>query len=156
MGDHTTTHGGAAGPARTLAQKIDHLFAAALLNGRTPSHEEVATAINIAAGEKTISATYVWQLRTGKKTNPTKRHLEALAKHFGVSPAYFLDDVEAERIDEQLALLKAIREADVRAIALRSCGLSEASRRSIAALVSQLRELEGLDVTDVTPPGPSS
>ncbi|MFD4998687.1 XRE family transcriptional regulator [Streptomyces buecherae] len=139
---------GAVGPHRTLAEKIDHLFAVAALKGRPPSHEEVATAINIAAGERTISATYVWQLRTGKKTNPTKRHLETLAKYFGVSPAYFLDDDDADRIDEQLALLQALKGADVRNLALRANDLSVSSRRSIASLVSQLRELEGLADAD--------
>ncbi|ORT57416.1 hypothetical protein [Streptomyces sp. CB03238] len=140
-------HHDAVGLARTLAEKLDHLFNARP-GGRPPSHEEVATSINIAAGEKTISATYIWQLRTGRKTNPTKRHLEALARYFGVQPAYFLDDVHAERVDEQLALLDALKEADVRSLALRASGLSQSSRQSIAKLVNQLRDVEGLGAAD--------
>ncbi|RLU79333.1 hypothetical protein CTZ27_37375 [Streptomyces griseocarneus] len=111
---------------------------------RPPSNEEVATAINIAAGEKTISATYVWQLRTGRKTNPTMRHLEALAQHFGVSAAYFLSDEESRKIDDQLALLGALKQSDTRSIALRSTGLSESSRRALHSMIDQLRKLEGL------------
>ncbi|MEV6803416.1 helix-turn-helix domain-containing protein [Streptomyces sp. NPDC017248] len=151
MGDDTPALGGATDSARTLAQKIDRLFTTAFANGRKPSHEEVATAINIAAGEKTISGTYVWQLHTGKKANPTKRHLEALARYFGVSAAYFFDEVEAARIDEQLDLLMALRKAGITDLALRASALSEAGRRSVAALVSELRELEGLDPSNVPP-----
>lgn len=137
--------GASEGPSRTLAQKIEHLFATTTPNGqKAPSHEDVATAINIAAGERAISATYIWQLRTGRKTNPTKKHLEALAHYFGVSPAYFLDNEDAQRIDEQLALLQALKESDVRSIALRAHGLSASSRQTLADVVSQLRKLEGL------------
>ncbi|MFE9176398.1 helix-turn-helix domain-containing protein [Streptomyces sp. NPDC007126] len=156
MDDGTAAHGDAPTSTRTLAQKIDYLFKTAPVDGRSPSHEKVATAINMAAGERTISATYVWQLRTGRKANPTKRHLEALAKYFGVSPAYFLDEAEAQHIEEQLALLKALRGADVQALALRASALSESSRRSIAALVNQLRELEGLDGTGTVPRQPDT
>ncbi|MFJ9865360.1 helix-turn-helix domain-containing protein [Streptomyces sp. NPDC101165] len=138
-------HGASDDPSRTLAQKIEHLFATTTPNGqKAPSHEDVATAINIAAGERAISATYIWQLRTGRKTNPTKKHLEALARYFGVSPAYFLDNEEAQRIDEQLALLQALKERDVRSIALRAHGLSASSRQTLADVVSHLCKLEGL------------
>ncbi|MFD9511228.1 helix-turn-helix domain-containing protein [Streptomyces mirabilis] len=131
--------------SRTLAQKLEHLFVTTTPNGqKAPSHEDVATAINIAAGERAISGTYIWQLRTGRKTNPTKKHLEALARYFGVSPAYFLDDAETQRIDEQLALLQALKENDVRTIALRAHELSTSSRQTLAGVVSHLRKLEGL------------
>lgn len=129
----------------TLAEKLEHLLSATAPAGqKAPSNEDVATAINIAAGEKTISATYVWQLRTGRKTNPTMRHLEALAQYCGVSAAYFLSDDESSRIDEQLALLKVLKQSDVRNIALRSTGLSEPSRRALSNMIDQLRKLEGL------------
>jgi transcriptional regulator with XRE-family HTH domain len=130
---------------RSLAEKLEHLLTVTAPSGqRSPSNEEVATAINIAAGEKTISATYVWQLRTGRKTNPTMRHLEALAQYCGVSPAYFLDEDESRRIDDQLSLLEALKQSDARDIALRSTGLSESSRRALHSMIDQLRKLEGL------------
>ncbi|MEU7560286.1 XRE family transcriptional regulator [Streptomyces eurythermus] len=133
---------------RSLAEKLEHLLTVTAPSGqRPPSNEEVATAINIAAGEKTISATYVWQLRTGRKTNPTMRHLEALAQYCGVSAAYFLDEDEARKIDDQLGLLEALKESDARDIALRSTGLSESSRRALHSMIDQLRKLEGLPDT---------
>ncbi|WP_063804193.1 helix-turn-helix domain-containing protein [Streptomyces roseifaciens] len=130
---------------RSLAEKLEHLLAITTPAGqRPPSNEDIATAINIAAGEKTISATYVWQLRTGRKTNPTMRHLESLAQYFGVSAAYFLSDEESRKIDDQLALLGALKQSDARSIALRSTGLSESSRRALHSMIDQLRKLEGL------------
>ncbi|MCX4881434.1 MULTISPECIES: helix-turn-helix domain-containing protein [unclassified Streptomyces] len=142
----SATEYGASGQAsRTLAQKLDHLFETATpKDQKAPSHEDVAAAINIAAGERAISGAYIWQLRTGRKTNPTMKHLEALARYFGVSPAYFLDDEQTQRIDEQLALLQALKESDVRNIALRAHGLSDSSRQTLAGVVSHLRKLEGL------------
>ncbi|MGW5609481.1 helix-turn-helix domain-containing protein [Streptomyces sp. NPDC003753] len=141
----TTEHGAGGEAGRTLAQKLDHLFETATpKDQKAPSHEDVATAINIAAGERAISGTYIWQLRTGRKTNPTMKHLEALARYFGVSPAYFLDNEQAQRIDEQLALLQALKDSDVRNIALRAHDLSDSSRQTLAGVVSQLRKLEGL------------
>lgn len=153
-------HPGPAKPGgRTLAEKLEHLLTATTPAGRRqPSNEDIATAINIAAGERTISATYVWLLRTGRKTNPTVRHLEALAQYCGVSAAYFLDEDESRRIDDQLRLLEALKESDVQDIALRSTGLSESSRRALHGMIDQLRRLEGLsdEVSGPARSGPPS
>src|SRR6266550_4439777 len=106
--------------ATTLAAKIDRLFAAVHPRGRGEyTHEEVAEAIRQRGGP-TISATYLWQLRKGLRDNPTKKHLEALASFFGVSPAYFFDDEATARIDAELDILAALRDAPVRQIALRA------------------------------------
>jgi hypothetical protein len=129
---------------RTLAEKLEHLFRTVHPAGRGQySFEEVATAIR-ARGGPTISATYLWQLRKGLRDNPTKRHLEALAWFFGVPPAYFFDDEAAARIDAELGLLAALRDASVRQIAMRSAGLSPESLGTIAEMVERVRQLEGL------------
>lgn len=128
----------------TLAAKVDHLFRTVRpRTGGEYSFEEVAEAIR-AKGGPTISATYLWQLRKGLRDNPTKRHLEALAGFFGVPPAYFFDEAETERINVELALLSALRDAPVRQIALRANGLSPRSLETIAEMVDRVRELEGL------------
>lgn len=127
---------------RTLAQKINHLFHTIHPTGRGEySNEEVATAIRTTGGP-TISATYLWQLRKGIRDNPTKKHLEALADFFGVSPAYFFDEEAAARIDAELKLLVALREGTVRRIALRAFGLSPESLEKIAQMVEWVREFE--------------
>ncbi|MET9566382.1 MULTISPECIES: helix-turn-helix domain-containing protein [Streptomyces] len=133
----------------SLAAKVDRLFSTVRRSpdGDEYTFEEVAAAIKERGGA-TISATYLWQLRKGLRDNPTKRHLEALADFFDIPPAYFFDDAEAERIDAELALLAALRDASVRQIALRARGLSERSLDAIKDMVDHVRELEGL-------PGPS-
>jgi transcriptional regulator with XRE-family HTH domain len=136
------------GAGRSLAEKLDHLFRTVHPRNRGEyTFEEVAAALR-AEGGPTISATYVWQLRKGIRDNPTKRHLEALAQFFGVPPAYFFDDTAAERIDAELALLNAMRDASVRQIALRASGLSPKSLNAITEMVERVRELEGLADTD--------
>ncbi|MBN6039558.1 helix-turn-helix domain-containing protein [Amycolatopsis sp. 195334CR] len=135
-----------------LAAKVDHLFRTVRpRDGGEYSFEEVAEALR-ARGGPTISATYLWQLRKGVRDNPTKRHLEALAGFFGVPAAYFFDDEETRRIDAELTLLTALRDAPVRQIALRASGLSPKSLEAIADMVDRVRELEGLP--QPTPPEP--
>jgi transcriptional regulator with XRE-family HTH domain len=132
----------------TLAAKLDHLFQAVHPRNRNEfSYEEVAEAIRERGGP-TISATYIWQLRKGIRDNPTKKHLEALADFFGVSPAYFFDDEAAARIDAQLELLTALRDASVRQLALRAHGLSPASLATLTEMIDRVRQLEGLPEND--------
>jgi transcriptional regulator with XRE-family HTH domain len=136
---------------RTLAEKLDHLFTTVRSpRGGEYTFEEVASALRDAGGP-TISATYVWQLRKGIRDNPTKRHLEALASFFGVSPSYFFDEAAAERIEAELELLTAMRDASVRSMALRASGLSPSSLEAIRAVIENARRLEGLPNGDQDP-----
>ena len=48
-----------------------------------------------------ISPTYVSELRTGKKTNPSLEQIMWLAAAFGVSAGYFTDPGVAKRIDAE-------------------------------------------------------
>jgi transcriptional regulator with XRE-family HTH domain len=138
---------------RTLAEKINHLFHTIHPSGRGEhSNEEVAAAIRKNGGP-TISATYLWQLRKGIRDNPTKKHLEALAEFFGVSPSYFFDEAAAARIDAELKLLVALRDSPVRRIALRAFGLSPESLEKIAEMVEWVRELERLPGEPSSPQG---
>lgn len=129
---------------RTLAEKLEHLFSVVRPAGRGEySFEEVSSSIR-ARGGPTISASYIWQLRKGLRDNPTKRHLEALADFFGVPPSYFLDDDASARVERQLELLAALRDASVRRMALRASGLSDESISAVAETIERLRHLEGL------------
>src|SRR2546423_11599508 len=96
--------------ATTLAEKLEHLFAAVHPAGRGPySNDEVAAAIQEQGGP-TISGTYIWLLRKGQRDNPTKKHLEALAGFFGVPVSYFFDDEITSQLAAQLNLLAALRD----------------------------------------------
>jgi transcriptional regulator with XRE-family HTH domain len=135
---------GVSAERRTLAEKLDYLFKTVHPKNRGEyTYEEVAQAIQESGGP-TISASYVWTLRKGKKDNPTMKHLEALAGFFGVVPAYFFNDELSERIAAQLALLASMRDNNVREIALRASGLSAETLEAIKGFLERARTLEGL------------
>ena len=126
----------------TLAAKIDALFRVVCRPNREQhSHEEVARACREATGES-FSATYLWQLRTGRRDNPTKRHLEALARFFQVPVAYFFDDDESLAIAKELELLGALREAGVRSVALRAVNLSPEGVGTISDMIDVIARRE--------------
>ncbi|AKN17878.1 hypothetical protein MHAE_06774 [Mycobacterium haemophilum DSM 44634] len=87
---------------------------------------------------------YMWQLRTGVKNNPTVQHLRAIAEFFGVSPSYLIDPDIDPRIDAQLNLLQAWRDSGVRDLAMRASGLTPQSLDSLAAMIDHVRQLEHL------------
>jgi transcriptional regulator with XRE-family HTH domain len=92
--------------ARDFADKLNHLFAVTKSpDGDEYSNDFAADSIT-AAGTK-ISGTYIWQLRKRKRDNPTIKHVEGLAKFFGVPVNYFFDDDVTDRVDQQLRELAA-------------------------------------------------
>jgi transcriptional regulator with XRE-family HTH domain len=133
---------GTAAARSTLAEKIDTLFRVVRRANRDQfSHEEVAKACREATGE-TFSATYLWQLRTGRRDNPTKRHLEALAQFFKVPVSYFFDDEQGADIAAELELLGALRDAGVRSMALRAVNLSPEGVDTISEMIDVLARRE--------------
>jgi transcriptional regulator with XRE-family HTH domain len=131
--------------AQSLAARLDRRFSLTTDSvGREHSYRAVAAAIE-AAGGPTVSASYLHQLRTGQKDNPTKHHLEALASYFGVPPAYFFDDGLAAEVDAQLELLRTLQDSGVMSVAVRARGLSEESLKVLSDLIDRTRRLEGLD-----------
>ncbi|MGH7192128.1 MAG: XRE family transcriptional regulator [Candidatus Saccharimonadales bacterium] len=138
-------------PKGVLAQRLDHLFRTDHPKDGGPyTPAEVADAINTAAGERVVSGTYLWLLRTGERDNPTIKHLTAIAKFFGVPPVYFLS---AASQDGELPaeVVAALTDDKVRDLALRAAGLSDRSLRAIADMVDSARTVEGLS-TETPPP----
>jgi transcriptional regulator with XRE-family HTH domain len=132
-----------------LTDRLDHLFRTVHPKDRGPfTPAEVADAINKAAGERVISSTYVWQLRTGRRDNPTQKHLSALAAFFGVSPIYFFDDAEAARGAIPPELIAALKDGEVREMALRAAGLSDRSLKAIRDMIEAARAVEGISSAD--------
>jgi transcriptional regulator with XRE-family HTH domain len=134
---------------RSLAAKLNHLFAnSTTRGGQEYSNEQVAAAI-VATGV-TISQSYIWQLRKGKKDNPTFKHLQALASFFGVPVSYFFDDEVTDRVDQQLEELKAeqvrlneiMGSSDAQLMALRAGELSPQGRRQVMDLLDVVHRLE--------------
>jgi transcriptional regulator with XRE-family HTH domain len=129
-------------PDRSFAQKLDRLFRT--IHPRTRgeyTYDEVAQAIQ-ETGES-ISGAYISMLRRGLRVNPTRKHIAALAQFFGVSPLYFFDDEEAAKIDANLDLLAALRDAGVRRIALRASVLQPDLQAALGDFIDRLLETQG-------------
>lgn len=140
------------GQPSSLADKLNGLFTRVLSpNGDEFTLEEVVAGVRAERGVDgaTISVSYLWQLRKGLRTNPTLRHLEVLARFFGVSLAYFLDEASYRRIEDQLASIALLRDQSVHRVAARAAGLSPDSLQAIAQMIEMARRAEGL-------PGPDS
>src|SRR6266545_1847438 len=140
-------------PSTTLfARRLEHLFQTVHPKDRGPyTHEEVAAAINKAAGKHVISHSYVWQLRRGKRDNPGMNYVTALAAFFGVTPMYFFADENADPDSVPPEFLQAFRDDAVREVALAAAGLSDATLRAIRTMIQNARQFEGLP--DATAPG---
>ena len=123
---------------RTLADKVNWLIDRAHPAGRGPfSNNEIAALIKDATGED-VSYTTIWKLRNGQAQNPQKRLIEALAKTFGVPPAFFFDDYDAQAgmLKEQVELLALVRDTRISSTQLRAIlELSPEARQAIVNLV---------------------
>lgn len=132
---------------KSFAELLEHLFREIHPPGRGPyTNAEVAEAITKAAGNggKGISASAIAQLRTGQKKNPMMSTIKALADFFGVEPGYFFDQAVTERAEAEIALVAAMRNQDIRRVAMRANGLSGNSLSMVTALIEQARTVEGL------------
>jgi transcriptional regulator with XRE-family HTH domain len=127
---------------RPFAEKLNYLWDTVHPPGRPNTLDQVVGGVAAAGYE--ISASYLSQLRNGVKTNPTLNTIRGLAAFFGVPAAYFLDEAEEARINDQLSVIVAMRDAGVRNVALRTHGLSERDLAALHAMISSLREARGL------------
>lgn len=127
---------------RTLAGKLDHLFKTIHPRDRGEySLQEVCDGIREQGGPG-MTATYLWQLRTGLRDNPSKAHLEALGRFFGIDPKYFLDSDAADQIDRELELIVAMRDAGIRNLALRASRLTPEALQVALNIIEQVGQLE--------------
>jgi transcriptional regulator with XRE-family HTH domain len=121
----------------TLADKLDLLFRTVHPADREPyTNREVSDAIR--DGGRSISDVYLWQLRTGRRTNPTREHLQALADFFDVDPAYFFDRRRAEEIERDLLALHAMQNLKVRAVATRLSTLPEDQLDAVGEILDRV------------------
>ncbi len=153
-------------PRRSFGAKLRHLFAAIHPAHRGPYTPEEAAA-TITSGGGSISSSYIRELLSTSPAmppNPRLRHMLALADFFGLTDengpqaAYFLDDRLAERIDEELAALIALRDAGVVEFAARlarhaSDWTPELRRRAVHAVTEAL---DSGDLPERQEPGESA
>jgi hypothetical protein len=121
----------------TFAKRLDFLFSTLRAeSGKPYTHEQVAERIEHNQGIS-ISANYIWMLRNGRRDNPTVRHVEGLARFFGVSMMVLLDQAEAERLRSQLAQYTQARDSGVEHVALRTQGADGSTLDMVRSLLAQ-------------------
>ncbi|MFD3836768.1 Secondary metabolite protein [Streptomyces sp. NPDC058642] len=129
---------------RTFAELLDYLFREVHPKERgSYTYAEVSQGIRDTSGVA-ISASAIQQLRTGTNTNPKMQTIRALAGFFGVPPGYFFDEEVAERTRAEIQVVAAMRDREVRRVALRANGLSTSSLQMLNAVIDQARRLEGM------------
>ena len=127
-----------------LAERLNHLFATVPRPDRQGYWTNEQAAAELARLGTPMSHAYLSQLRTGKRDNPSARHLAAIAELFAVPMEYFFNTEIADKINADLRLLAAIRDSGVKGVALRAHGLSPASLASLEGIIEQVRKLERL------------
>ncbi|MEU1945888.1 helix-turn-helix domain-containing protein [Streptomyces sp. NPDC059474] len=140
-----------------LAERLSYLFTTMHPPGAPYTNAYVAE--EISGGEEyggvSVTEQYLSMLRNGKRTNPSPDVLRALAKFFAVPVGYLLGDLspsQAERVEEEVRFLVAMRDKRVRSIALRSVGLPPEVQDSLTTIISQFRQQMNLPPE---PPGPN-
>jgi transcriptional regulator with XRE-family HTH domain len=126
----------------SLGEKLNQVFDTLHPADRRPySNREVAAWLGEHAepGEPSISANYLAMLRSGERDNPTVNHLKAIARFFEIPTAYFLqDDETAAAVHEDLKMVAAMKDAQVRAIAARAMELDPSMRNWLHDTVTGL------------------
>ena len=88
---------------RTFAERLARLFDEVRApDGRRWENRQVVEAIN-AGGRAKISASYLSELLSGKKDNPSIWTVKALADFFGQSVEYFVDDTSPNPLGARTA-----------------------------------------------------
>jgi hypothetical protein len=104
----------------SLATKVNRLFEVFhAVNKPEQSTATVAASISALTGQA-IEPTQLEVLRTETAASPDWVIIEGLTRHFSIPVEYLATDGEAaERLDQQLRLLAAARDAGVKRLALR-------------------------------------
>lgn len=127
-----------------LAERLNHLFSTIPRPGGRGYFTNDQAAAALSEAGTYMSSAYISQLRSGKRNNPSARHLAAIAELFAVPVDYFFSRETAAKIDADLRLLAAVRDSGVKGVALRAQGLSEESLASLAGIIEQVRKWERL------------
>jgi transcriptional regulator with XRE-family HTH domain len=131
-------------PEGHFAERLDLLFRTVYPKDRGPyTPADAAEAINTEAGERIVSGTYLWLLRTGRRDNPTMKHLIAISRFFRVPPTYFFPE-DTARDTMPAELMAALSDDNVREMTLRAAGLSDRSLKAITDMINSARTVEGI------------
>jgi hypothetical protein len=137
----------------TLAERLRRLVDSYRKpDGETYSPKEMAAAIAVQAAEHggpTVSYQTIYDLLSGKVSNPTVDTLEAIASFFGLHAKDILamgeDEDFAQRVENQLQRLAWMRDQRIWGMAARMQGLSPTTQEGFLAMADAARRSEGLE-----------
>lgn len=139
-----------------LQERLNQLFDRVPPPGAASAVDRYTT--NRAAREMTergtpITSVYLGKLRNGGQSNPSFRHLAAIAELFGVPTDYFSSDTVAAEVLNELDSLEAARHVRARGVMARShdphavqFGLAQ-----IEAIIAQIKQSQG-DSDEISAP----
>jgi transcriptional regulator with XRE-family HTH domain len=129
---------------QSLAVLLDRLFRTSRADGRAWTNDQVAKELKRRNPGLRVTGGYLSALRNGGKSHPSIELQQGLADFFGVPLTYFAGAAVDADIAEQAAAIALVQQAGVRAVALRAIGVHEESLAAIAAVLDNIRALQGL------------
>ncbi|ALE86662.1 hypothetical protein XF36_29255 (plasmid) [Pseudonocardia sp. HH130629-09] len=102
--------------------------------------DEIVEGIEALGGQ--VSRTTLNTMMRGRNTNPRRKTIEALAMYFRVSVSYLLDDPHPVVTDREQELLAKLRDPDLAALVIGISELRPETRRSLARIVDDLRQMQ--------------
>lgn len=132
---------------RTLAEKLNHLVDVVHPPDRGPfTLEELVAGIRASGGS--VSRANLNSLRLGRRDNPSRSTLEDLARFFGVSVSYLVDDPHPEVTPDEHELLLIIRRAEIHGLIREIGRLRPETRQALDRVVVNLREMHSAEHRD--------
>ena len=129
----------------TLAGRLDALFrTVGQQAGIEPGYQSVVDAMASNSG-LTISATYLYMLRTGRRDNPRVDVIRGLAAYFHVPAGYLLDTDHNDEDADRLTFYRAVQQAGLLSLVGQLQALSPASREAVALLLNCLAPAEAAE-----------
>jgi len=124
-----------------LARKLDHLMSSVPQpDGRRPWTAE-AVAAEVSKAGLSVTPTHIAHLRNGRRDNPSARLIASLAEVFGVPIAYFFDEDREQVVNDQLAAVAALRDAQVQGLMLRPGG-GGIDAATVLGLIEAIRKVQ--------------
>lgn len=127
-----------AGETGNLARRLNALFLTVGQQAGTEPGYQVVVDTMASDGGPSISSTYLYMLRTGRRDNPRVDVVRALAEYFHVPMSYLLDTEQEDRGAEQWTLYRALQQAELLPLVRQLQMLSPASREALRLLLDRL------------------
>lgn len=135
-----------------FADRLDHLIRTVHPSGRGPyTLDEISQGIKESSGV-TISVAYLNQLSTGRRENPSLQHLQGISTFFGVPIGYFFDETTSRATDEELRLLRAIRDEGIRDLTLAALDMTPETRAAVGRIINEMSTLDHRSPSDEPTP----